>query len=72
VITSSGVEQAGFLLKACPSGTAHGLSPNKPADASPCEGLGAVRIRHRDDATPGLDWIIDQLEYFWPSSAWPR
>jgi putative ABC transport system permease protein len=27
-------------------------------------GGGGFRVRHRDDATPGLDWIIDQLEYF--------
>jgi len=40
------------------------LKPSLAADQLKAELKDRARVRHRDDAAPGLSWLIDQLEYF--------
>ncbi len=73
VLTSMAVmEKGGFLTTGLPFVETARIAARdqtvKPADQAAALkrtlGGGGFRIRHRDDATPGLDWIINQLEYF--------
>src|SRR6202012_2810236 len=71
VLTSQqAVEQGGFLSPGLPFGeTARVLLP-RGADLAAAKARlrhampGAIRIRDRDDAAPGIHRLIDQLEYF--------
>jgi putative ABC transport system permease protein len=72
VLTSlSALEQGGFLKTGFPFVETVRIAlfqEARPAAAAAqlrkSLGGGDFRVRHRDDATPGLEWIIDQLEYF--------
>jgi putative ABC transport system permease protein len=66
------MQHGGFLIPGLPfvetARIATFRQDRKPADQAAALkaalGGGDFRLRHRDEATPGLDWIIDQLEYF--------
>lgn len=65
------LEQGGFLTTGLPFVETARIETHAP-DAPKVQGDrlksqlggGGFRIRNRDDATPGLDFIINQLEYF--------
>jgi putative ABC transport system permease protein len=71
VLTSSAaVEQGGFLAPGLPFGETARVALPPGADLQASKATlrqamkGAVRIRDREDAAPGIHRLIDQLEYF--------
>ncbi|WP_374576669.1 ABC transporter permease [Phenylobacterium sp.] len=71
MVRREAVEQGGFLQPGLPFLETARIA--LPDQASPAEARKAlrqaikdrgVRLRDRNDATPGVSWLIDQLEYF--------